>query len=368
MSNVHNFPNPNRALDEASEWLAKIDRGLSDAEEQALDQWLHASADNPSALMQVAELWDRMDALAGVSARFPQPSELPAQNKPVDMRFASAAMVVLALTLGMIYFGEQPGDVPGGAAGELVEVEPRIYQTGTGEQSSVTLSDGSVLTLNTDTRLAISFSAQARNITLYRGEVHIQVAHDKQRPLTAYAGDRFVESVGTAFNLEITDRQQVELIVTEGKVLVAARAPQAQNWVDLPPAAPADAAVAEPEYLVAGESIVLGGEQESVEQLEPEEIEVKLSWQQGNLVFRGESLEEAISEIQRYTTVEFVILDDALKTVRVAGLFRAGDVDGLLSTLRDNFNVTHRKAGEEKILLSALQSQADSLVQRSNRD
>jgi len=82
------------------------------------------------------------------------------------------------------------------------------------------------------------------------------------------------------------------------------------------------------------------------------EVAVKLSWQQGNLVFRGESLEDAVKEVGRYTSVEFVFLDEELKKVRIAGLFKAGDVEGLLSALRENFNIVSQRIDGKKVLLS----------------
>ena len=99
-----------------------------------------------------------------------------------------------------------------------------------------------------------------------------------------------------------------------------------------------------------GQQILLGAASQQVEVIEPEDIEVKLSWKTGNLVFRGESLEHAVAEISRYTSVEFVFQDDDLKTVRVAGFFKAGDVNGLLQALRDNFDIAYERT-DEKIIL-----------------
>ncbi|MFT6733629.1 MAG: transmembrane sensor, partial [Polaribacter sp.] len=79
----------------------------------------------------------------------------------------------------------------------------------------------------------------------------------------------------------------------------------------------------------------------------------------GNLFFRGESLEKIIEEIERYTQVEFEIFDEDLKRIRVAGLFKAGDVKGLLETLEKNFNVTNKKIGNNKILLSNYSDKTD---------
>ena len=88
------------------------------------------------------------------------------------------------------------------------------------------------------------------------------------------------------------------------------------------------------------------------EEIEPEEIAVKLSWRQGSLIFRGESLEEAVYEVGRYTAVEFIFLDDESKKVKISGRFKAGDVDGLLAALRENFKISYERAGDGKIYLS----------------
>jgi transmembrane sensor len=185
---------------------------------------------------------------------------------------------------------------------------------------------------------------------LERGEIHVQVAHDKVRPLSVIAGNKIVQAVGTAFSLEITSDQQVELVVTEGKVLVSVYQGAHGGPTEFTPAALAPSSVS----VVAGEELILGSLDEEILEVSFEEIEVKLSWRQGDLIFRGESLEDAMAEIGRYTTVEFVIVDDDLRKVRIAGLFKAGDVDGLLAALRENFNITHQRIDDGKILLTRL--------------
>ncbi len=68
--------------------------------------------------------------------------------------------------------------------------------------------------------------------------------------------------------------------------------------------------------------------------------------------YRGESLGEVTTEISRYTSVEFVFRDDDLKKVKVAGLFKAGDVDGFLRSLQDNFKLSYQWVGKIKVILS----------------
>ena len=51
--------------------------------------------------------------------------------------------------------------------------------------------------------------------------------------------------------------------------------------------------------------------------------------------------------------MEFVIEDEELKTRRVAGLFKAGDIAGFLVSLEANFDVSYERLDEQTILLSA---------------
>jgi len=85
--------------------------------------------------------------------------------------------------------------------------------------------------------------------------------------------------------------------------------------------------------------------------VEPLEIEAALSWRDGNLAFNGETLEEAIAEISRYTSTEFTLKGDEIKKLRVAGIFKAGDVTGLLLSLEDSFNISSKKTGKEEFTL-----------------
>ena len=203
--------------------------------------------------------------------------------------------------------------------------------------------------LNTNSLIEVNYTDKYRLLTLTRGEMHVQVAQDKGRPFSVVVGDNIVQAVGTAFSLEITSDQQIELIVTEGKVLVGVHQSHGGTTEVMPAVlAPFSVTVA------AGEQLTLGLPDEEITEVSPEEIEVKLSWRRGNLIFQGDSLEEAVAEIGRYTTVEFVILDDDLRKVRIAGLFKAGDVDGLLATLRENFNISYQRTGDGKIVLTSL--------------
>jgi len=99
--------------------------------------------------------------------------------------------------------------------------------------------------------------------------------------------------------------------------------------------------------------------QEIVIKIAPIEIAASLSWRTGNLIFRGESLVDAMAEISRYNDVIIELdNDDTLKEIRVAGMFKTGDIEGLLNVLEKSFNIHHTKLNDNKIFLTLIATES----------
>jgi transmembrane sensor len=65
---------------------------------------------------------------------------------------------------------------------------PQQFQTKLGEQRSVTLADGSRITLNTASRVEVDLRSDGRRIHLLEGEALFEVAHDPNRPFDVRVG------------------------------------------------------------------------------------------------------------------------------------------------------------------------------------
>lgn len=338
MSKILAFPNREQIYEQASQWIAKLDRGLSDAEQQALVAWMQHKPEHRQVMLEMAKLWDKMDSLARLADLFEAPPRAQRQYRFSRVYLAAAASFLLATlgivwSLGNVYLSQQ-------------QILDGIYETAIGEHSTISLPDGSQLVLNTNSRILVKYTTDHRLLVLERGEVNVDVAHDQTRPLSVMAGNKIVQAVGTAFNVKLRDNQQVELLVTDGKVRVAARQPQQPQQTASAPTLPESAMA-----VSKGETVTLGALREEIAHIEDADIAVQLSWRQGNLIFRGETLEQALIEISRYTSIEFEVLDEDIKQERIAGLFKAGDVKGLLTTLSQNFNIDSELQGENKVLL-----------------
>ena len=353
MNKIHEFPNQDKVHSEAGEWLAKLDRGLSDDERVNLQKWLFESKENRTVLFDMAELWDKMDSLSRLSDLFPDVSR---QRHPA-WRYSLAATLALAIA-GLVFMqlterADRVEPSSSRVAAESLQLPTEdfdeFYETSVGEYSSVNLPDGSGVILNTNSLIKVNYTATERYILLSRGEAHFTIAEDVSRPLTVHAGNRFIRAVGTAFNVEISRHNIVEIIVTEGRIIIVEKPGPGNdgnppNVIMMAQDAP---------VVSEGEAAILDATNAQIRKIAPEEVAVDLSWREGNLIFQGETLEEAIHEISRYTSVEFEILDESIKAVRVAGLFKAGDINGLLLTLRENFQIPSQRVGTERVLLGA---------------
>ena len=362
MNTVVPISREDERLETASRWVLKIDEGaLSAGEKAALGKWLNENPRHRDVLLEVAAVWDKTDALARLADFFPH--EATRDLVPAEPRHWSwlqgitvAASLVALTAFAVLLLSRMEA---GFESGRAVPTQSAVYVTAIGENKTVLLPDGSEVVLNTNSQLSLDFTPTARVLRLVRGEILVRVAKDESRPLSVVAGDRIVQAKGTEFSVEITQDQYVEVMVTEGRVVVGVR-PESLGSLDsvdtggFSSAVPPVLSQMADNTLSAGEEVTLGAPDTVRKTVTEDEIEVKLSWKDGRLIFRSEPLEKALQEVERYTTVEFVLLDEDLKSEVISGIFRTGDVDTLLVSLRANFNITHKFDGENRVLLSSL--------------
>lgn len=343
--------------EDAALWVARLDRGISADERETLRQWL---ADNPqrrAALFELAELWDALDVLAELAELFPLAQPTPRAHQPATFRWAAAiSSGAVVAAVGLWLYGDASRDhATATVTSPVAQTLKEDLQTVIGGREVRTLPDGSVVTLNTDTELAVDYSEDSRDVFLKRGEANFSVARDETKPFRVHVGDRIVQAVGTAFNVQLRPSGAVEVTVSEGKVKVS----RSLSVVPERPELVLDQADLQDATLNGGEAVLLGAigaagsARPQISRLEPIDMGVKLAWQHGMLIFQGEALETVLAEVSRYASVKFVLADDALATVRVGGYFRTGDIDGLLVALRENFAIESAVEEDSRIVLSS---------------
>jgi transmembrane sensor len=350
MSRIVNFPTQDVMLEQAAQWLLRLEQGrLNEQEKRALKTWLAQSSQHVDAFRDTLTTWDKMDVLAGLSDIFPLEKMASTRHQnhlqavPISWGGSIAAvLVVCALGLGALQLSGIFGP-----RGDDATLYSTLYSTQIGGKKQVVLEDGSIVTLNTNTQLQIAFNQSQRAVNLLQGEAFFEVEKETKRPFVVYAAGGQVTAVGTAFSV-YKKNGVVEVTVTEGvvqldsttKVLPGQHSNQhsSQHTSEHPNeqklSDSASAVLVEKGHVASyGETIG------SVESVEPEVIAKRLFWQQGMLAFEGESLQDVVAEFSRYSSLNITIADDEIRGVRVGGYFKSDDIAGMLNSLQYNFGI-----------------------------
>jgi transmembrane sensor len=315
--------------EEAAQWTWRLDdEAFTAADRQAFEAWLHQDARHRRVFEEMSKVWSALDGFVGENR-----SEMitavgsaspPARGAPASWRMGAAAAAVLVLVAAGFWWLRQGKEI-------------QTLATAVGQQRNVTLVDGSIVTLNTNTIVEIDLSRSLRQIYLRKGEAHFQVAHDRSRPFLVHAGDAVVRAVGTEFEVRLRSDQHVDIMVNEGRVEVQAttpaRAPQASGV----------AIQAATRALAAGEELSTASAGYAVQRVSPAQLSSEMAWREGAIIFDGQPLAQAITEIERYTDARIVVTDPEVAALRVGGRFRTDDVPGFFQGLEAALPVSVRR-------------------------
>lgn len=288
----------------AADWAARADRGLSPAEGAELEAWLGGDVRRPGAYARMT--WalmstERMDAGAKLAPR-------PMRATRRGWLAGAGALAASAAGIG-VYLGA---------------LRPVTHATRKGETKVVTLGDGSVITLNTETRLEVRYARDRRRVHLLEGEALFDVAKDQDRPFLVTARGADVRAVGTSFAVSNVRSAPVEVLVREGIVEVA-RADRPQQ---------------PPTRLVANSRAILARDTAAVTVAHVDDTELgsDMAWTDGRIVFHGETLAAAAAQFGRYSNIGIVVVDPELGAERVAGVFNATDPVGFSKSVALSLN------------------------------
>ncbi|MGH7943737.1 MAG: FecR family protein [Opitutaceae bacterium] len=324
-------------MDAAAAWLARRDRGFSSDEKSQFEAWRTADPEHSAAVARLDCSWSTMDRPlhSGVAGEVLRGLEIKARNR---RRWRARATLVAALALM--------------AAGSLWRAPQRTVAVS--RPSAIVLMsarqilpDGTMVELRDSASIAVEFTMTQRRVTLSRGEAHFEVTKGDSRPFIVAAGGFEVRAVGTAFAVDHR-LELIEVLVTEGLVAIAPRAPPADR-PDIAATSTADT------FVNAGENVAIAFESGKaigpVSAVTVTEIAERLAWRSPRLEFTGTPLIEAIKFMNEHNRVQIVIDDASIAQVQVSGLFRADRADGFVEALETGFGIKAERRGHNDIVL-----------------
>jgi transmembrane sensor len=324
----------------ASYWFVRHDAGTMSGEDQPeFDAWLAASDTHRRAYEQTGSTWADFETSADEGElRALRVAALAATAAPkvwprAAVVAAGALIVVagiVALTLNHLHLPEASARLPD-ASGH--------YVSGHNQRSTVTLPDKTLVTMNLNTAFDAEFGTGQRLIHLTKGQAFFAVAKDRHRPFIVAAGDRHIEALGTQFDVRL-DAHRLEVVLLEGRVSVDRSDP---SPLDKNPRLPAHVELEPDQRLVAATG-------------QPDEIAATnaaqaTSWREGWIVFEDETVEQAIAELNRYSDRPIVASDEAVKRLRLSGVFRIGQPDRFGAVIQELLPLAARPGEHGEIVL-----------------
>lgn len=339
-----------RIATEAARWQQLLSQGSATERERAeFTDWVKASPRHLREFM-FAEALDAATAQVDPGREFDLTLEMPAADDNVILlqgdppvrqmprrrrhAWLASAVAASALVALAIVWWARP---------ELLGGWQR-YETRVGEQRAVQLEDGSILQLNTDSRIRVRYSGSARDIRMLHGEAFFKVANDVQRPFRVQAGDTLIRALGTQFDVYHREAT-TKVAVVEGRVEIS-RA----GTVRAGDGAAAPRQRISRTELGRGEAARIAAGSDLVTQAGVD-IASATAWQQRRLVFNEESLGHIADEFNRYNaTPRLIIEDEAVRARRLGGTFDADDPGALVSFVLRNGDLEAERTGERWII------------------
>ena len=195
-------------------------------------------------------------------------------------------------------------------------------QTLTGMEYTLTLSDGTKVYLNAESKINFpaSFKGNQRMVEL-SGEAYFEVAKDFKHPFIVKMQDLSVQVLGTSFNVRAYEEEkEIMTTLTEGKVQVF----DGQKFENINP----------------GEQVVYT---KATREMVVKQVDVSFysAWREGKFVFKNERLEDIMTVLARWYGVKYKFMDEEVKDVRIgAKLNRYSNMNPIIDMLRMNSSMS----------------------------
>ncbi|MNL17207.1 fec operon regulator FecR [compost metagenome] len=285
-------------LDAAIAWQLSLDAG-NPVEREEFAKWHAAHEEHARAWRQLGMLDARFSVANGPAraALLQSRESIRRQVRKLGSGLASVVAVIgLALFAGDRYLP--------------LDYWLADQRTATGEQRTLRLSDGTLVSLNTHSAMDVRFDDKQRLIILQEGEILVETGHGDARPFIVETREGSMRALGTRFLVK-REEQGTRLSVLQSAV---AAHPQSRP---------------EEQILREGQQVLIRNNG-----LDPI-IALNLgadAWTRGMLVVDNMRLEDLIKELGRYRRGHLGVAPE-IADLRITGSFPLHDTDLALTAL-----------------------------------
>lgn len=308
---------------QAARLLARLKSAPSPADEAEIYAWIDADPRHAVAFARAEMGWEAAERLKSSAANISLPPPEAVISEEVQRRITRNVLIatVIAVLLFIV------------AAIVTIRIFNGVdrHETAIGQMRNITLADGSVLHLNSDSEAEVRFTDNGRKVRILRGEASFDVARDPTRPFEVEVRSAVIRAVGTAFNVRMRTAL-VELTVTHGSVSVRCGAGALRQ-------------------VPAGTGAIIQPRAIALTSLGPSLVGQRIAWRERMVDLDGQTVEQAASEFNRYRKAPILIGDTRVSALRIIGRFRTSDSRQFLETLQQNLPVRAINGEDGSVML-----------------
>jgi ferric-dicitrate binding protein FerR (iron transport regulator) len=206
----------------------------------------------------------------------------------------------------------------------LVISEEMFVTTGKSERASITLPDGTVVSLNTESKLGYipgDYNKKERKIN-FSGEGYFQVCNDRNIPFLINAKGLQVKVLGTIFNLSVRENNRTaELALEEGSVMLLS--------------------------VLSNRSVVMQKNQKAILEyltgnitlINDENTGNMSAWRRGDIIFRNTTFRQVIRTIEENYGVTIKTDDNAYLSDLFTGTLSVNDLNEVLEIIERSYHL-----------------------------
>jgi ferric-dicitrate binding protein FerR (iron transport regulator) len=296
--------------------------GCNSAEKEKVRQWIEADAENQKLMEELEQIWeasskqsqhfedlfDPEEDWQHFKDRIKRESKKDASIFPLNYarqgsrnRFSQirriAAIIVIAALLGILAYQDLYTET------QVADPVLREISIEKGHRGNVTLSDGTQVQLNGDSKIVLPsvFEEDKREITL-KGEAFFDVTHNPDRPFIIHVGEGIVRVVGTKLDVRsYPEDDGVRVVVKQGRVELKSRKDFVKGTA----------------VLTAGEMGKLFWKDNQIKERTIDDLDVFISWTQGYLKFKDTPMKEVAKQLERKYDIRVEFRNPELKKLRL---------------------------------------------------
>jgi len=295
-------------------WLAWVDAGHKCPQKQKqFEDWLCADPRHRATYIRLEQSWRRADQLSRLlsenrAAYDPGIADRlfwKLWHQPQRMVAGAATLTVVAIAVAVVLTGQRTP-------------QWQDFSSALGAVRTVPLSDGSKIVLNTQTKIQVRLTSAGSYVRIVQGEALFEVNGVPNKPFTVEVGRAKLKVLGTKFSVRLNENSEIDVLMSAGRVKVEGP---------------------KEDVLEVGDEALFRDSSVQIRHPGKTAVEHRLAWINGEIIFDGVTLEEAILEMNRYNSWQIKVADARTGALRVGGSYKTTAPRDFVTTLEKAFEI-----------------------------